>query len=152
MFIRCFGDPEWRKLYGVSENADPQLEIIDRLRPYPFVDRYVATDPHIGPFGLLVYDRISRESSRCVASAGLRPDLIGSGWGVRLVLIGCQFAFESLGVTQIDAIPRNPHSARILSRLGFSKRQTNKDQTASLVRSEFPNSFAWRLLERYKCH
>jgi len=125
------------ELYNGWEN-DPAIYMDrDRFTPYQYdrarVDRYFVSkcDPSRvlfavmrdgEPIGEVQLKRINWENRVCTLSIHMKNDAVkGRGYGTRAEKLALQYAFDSLGMAEVnaDTVTQNTRSQHVLEKVGF---------------------------------
>lgn len=152
LFRACFSSLEWCRSYGIEIAGMKVEEIVSRrIRPYPFVKRFVFRERQEA-VGFAIVDFKDSQSSSCIVAGGVKPQKIDSGLGVHVAVLLCCFLFQNFHMSEIIAFPQNQSSERMLTRIGFrpDKEGLKEKTKLCLSGSEFPNSFSSRILGRLR--
>lgn len=153
-YTNCLLNQQWRLLYGEAEEPDDLSEFINRkTQGYPYVRRYIilkyGTNEKIG-FALV--DFMEGGFQECIFAGGVKPDLIGKGYGVKCSIIFCQYIFQHFtSVNTIYSDYQNIFSQKILLRIGFIEDESmnrlfDLQNRLVLCKKSFPNSFCRKFL------
>lgn len=154
VYKKCFNDPLWRQLYGVTKDDFNFEDFIENsvLKEYPTVERLIVLNKTNEP---VLFAHLCTENKSCVVVGGIIPKLINSGQGIYCSLFIFDYIFKSKDVSAITvSISKlNSISYKMVQSFGFRQTNTEKGETKStlqLNRADFPNAFAKYLLSKLK--
>ncbi len=162
-YQECFNNPLWRRNYGVwIDDADLDTYIRTMANAaYPSVQRLMVLqeNKHIA----FCHVNIAGDNHRCTISGGVKPTIVGQGFGIIIAACLIDHIFHTLEINKIvcRVLMFNRASYRMLRALGFVAEGTARSHdydpaTRSyfdvgfwgLLRCEYPNPFVTRILER----
>jgi spore coat polysaccharide biosynthesis protein SpsF len=137
-------------IFRISNDSDVrassfQSELITLEKHNPWFERHI--DDSLRPFYVLIADgavagqvRFDSQDTRVRLSYSLAPEFRGKGLGSVLVAAGCVAARLSLGECDIYAttLRENVRSHRVLSRVGFQKRNETGDDVNYVLEFRTP--------------